>query len=134
MPTVPPTRVAPVTEIMHGEAIVDPYRWLEDDSAETAAWTAEQNAYTDATLAPLTGRAVLRDRLRAMQEIGFVGGAKARGGKLFFTRRTGAQNQPVLCVREGDTERVILDPNARSASGTVALDWWYPSPDGSRVA
>lgn len=134
MPTVPSTRVAPVTEMLHGEAIVDPYRWLEEESAATAAWTAAQNAYTAAFLDPLPGRAALRERLRALQAIGFVGGAKARGGKLFFVRRAGAQNQPTLCVREGDIERVILDPNERSADGTVALDWWYPSPDGSRVA
>lgn len=62
-----------------------------------------------------------------------VAGAKPRGDRLFFIRREGGQNQPVLCLREARVERMILDPNGLSANGTIALDWWYPSPDGSRV-
>ena len=61
--TVPQTRVEPVTDVLHGEAIVDPYRWLEeDDSAETRAWTEAQNRYTAAVLDRLPGRDALRDR------------------------------------------------------------------------
>jgi prolyl oligopeptidase len=42
----------------------------------------------------------------------------------------------VLVVRDGETgpERTIVDPNALSASGIVALDWWYPSDDGHLLA
>jgi len=133
MPTVPPTAAIPVVDTLHGEEFTDAYRWLEEESAETHAWTAAQNAYTAATLDPLPDRAGLRERLRGLQEIGMVAGAKPRGDRLFFIRREGGQNQPVLCVREAGAERVILDPNGLSANGTIALDWWYPSPDGSRV-
>ena len=133
MPTVPPTVAIPVTETLHGEEFTDPYRWLEEESAETRAWTAAQNAYTTATLDPLPGRTALRERLRHLQAIGLVAGAKSRGDKLFFIRREGGQNQPVLCVREAGAERIVLDPNDLSVNGTIALDWWYPSPDGSRV-
>src|SRR5215218_10247534 len=130
----PPTPTLPVTDTLHGESITDPYRWLEADSPETRAWTAAQNAYTAGVLGDLPGRAELRERLRALLAIGLVASPKVRGGRLFFVRREGAQNQPVLVVRQGAAERVVLDPNGLSDEGTVALDWWYPSPDGTRVA
>ena len=31
-------------------------------------------------------------------------------------------------------EHILVDPNEESETGTVALDWWYPSPDGSMIA
>ncbi len=133
---VPETRVAPVTDELHGEALADPYRWLEeDDTPETRAWTAAQNAHTAAVLNGLPGRAALRERLAARLQVGFAQSPAARGARVFFVRREGAQNQPLLYARDGDgAARVLLDPNALSADGTVALDWWYPSPDGARLA
>ena len=52
-----------------------------------------------------------------------------RGARYFYQRRDGRLDQPVLVVRDGrdGEERVIVDPNALSARGIVALDWWYPS-------
>jgi prolyl oligopeptidase len=39
-------------------------------------------------------------------------------------------------VREGDggKDRALFDVNALAADGTAALDWWYPSEDGSLLA
>ena len=37
--TPPPAKVAPVTEVLHGITVSDPYRWLEDQQAPaTRAW------------------------------------------------------------------------------------------------
>ena len=132
--TVPATRSAPENETLHGETIADPYRWLEDDSAETRAWSAAQNSYTAAILGPLPGRDTLRERLAALSGVGFAMSPKVRRGRLFFVKREGGQNQPCLYVREGAMTSLLLDPNALSDKGTVALDWWYPSPDGGYVA
>src|SRR5439155_2055772 len=51
-------------------------------------------------------------------------------------RRLGTQNQYVLYVRQGlrGEDRALLDVNALSEDGTVALDWWYPSRAGRQVA
>ena len=43
----PPTRTVDAADVLHGETIPDPYRWLEDEtSPETAAWVEAQNAIT----------------------------------------------------------------------------------------
>jgi prolyl oligopeptidase len=132
----PPTRVEPVEEILHGEVIVDPYRWLEDsDAPETRSWVAAQNAYTRETLDSLPRRAAIRARLDRMLHVGFAGAPQVRGARCFYLRRAGRQDQPVLVLREGDgAGRILVDPNVLSASGVVALDWWQPSPDGRLLA
>ncbi|MBA2277668.1 MAG: S9 family peptidase, partial [Chloroflexia bacterium] len=131
------TRVDPVVERMHGEEIVDPYRWLEDGEAdEVRQWTAAQNERTEAVLAWLPERPALERRLASLLQVGSVSGLHEYNGRFFFQRREGTQNQPVLCVKHGvDAEaRVIVDPNREGEEGLVALDWWYPSHDGTLVA
>jgi len=139
--TPPEARVAPVVETMHGVEVVDPYRWLEDgDDAEVRAWTAAQNAYTRQTLDGRPEHAVLQRRLAELMASGYVQAPVLKGDRYFYTMRTGAQNQAVLMVREGGPtgqdgrDRVLIDPAGLSEDGTVALDWWYPSPDGVLLA
>jgi prolyl oligopeptidase len=57
-------------------------------------------------------------------------------GRYFHLRRTGEEEQPVLYVRDGlrGEDRTLLDPAARSPDAAIALDWWYPSPDGTLLA
>src|SRR6202158_2883464 len=58
------------------------------------------------------------------------------GKWIFHTRREGDQKQAVLYVREGiqGKDRALIDPNLTDAKGLTALDWYYPSADGSFVA
>ncbi|HEX6508615.1 MAG TPA: prolyl oligopeptidase family serine peptidase, partial [Chloroflexota bacterium] len=137
IPTAPPTRREPVIDDFHGQAIADPYRWLEDaESGETRRWVEEQNAHTRSLLDAVPGREALHARLADLNSIGIVTAPAVRRGRYFYQRREGHQNQPVLYMREGrdGAERLLLDPNEASAEGTVALDWWYPSHDGSSLA
>src|SRR5262245_65537056 len=56
-PTPPPTRVAVVTDTLHGVPIADPYRWLEDkDAPETRSWVKAQMAFTMDQLGKVAGR------------------------------------------------------------------------------
>src|SRR6185436_11292756 len=132
----PHTRSEPVVESCHGIGVADPYRWLEDDSPEVAAWTDAQDRYTREVLDAQPGRDRLRSRLQQLFAIGTLSPPTQRGGRYFYERRAGAQEQPVLLVREGlnGPERTLLDPAALSADGASALDWYYPSPDGALLA
>ncbi|NDD27128.1 MAG: S9 family peptidase [Proteobacteria bacterium] len=127
----------PIIDDMHGRQIVDPHRALEDENdPDVIAWTREQGALTRAVLDAVPQRAAIRERLRELLRIGWVGVPRVRGHRYFMERREGEQNQPVLHVRDGlqGEERVLLDPNAWSSDGTIALDWWVVSNDGRRMA
>ncbi len=136
-PDYPASRLDTVVELLHGEAIPDPYRWLEDGaSAETQAWTDAQNALTARYLDAVPARSAIRRRLEALLRIGALSAPTPTRGRYFYQRRDGTQNQPVLYVRDGvdGADRVLLDPNALNPRGTTALDWWYPSEDGGLLA
>ena len=131
------TQVSDVVEVLHGEAIPDPYRWLEDgDDPAVAEWTRRQNERTEAYLAAIPERPLIRRRLEQLLAIGVVGVPTPARGRYVYLRRDGSQNQPVLYVRDGigGPDRVALDPNALNAEGTTALDWYYPSEDGRLLA
>ena len=137
----PPTRLEPTVDVIHGVAVADPYRWLEDAAApEVQRWTDQQNALTRATLDAIPGRKALADRLWQLHEIGSLGVPvprhRGRARRYFYTRRDGKENQPVLYVRDGLTgqDRALVDVNALAGDGTRSLDWWFPSEDGALVA
>lgn len=136
-PVYPPAPRDDVADTLHGERIVDPYRWLErGDSSETRAWTAAQNALTESYLAGIAARPVIRERLEQLLAIASLSAPAPARGRYFYQYRDGRQNQPVLYVREGagGADRVLLDPNRLNAEGTTALDWYYPSEDGRLLA
>ncbi len=133
----PPTRVEIVRDSLHGVAIEDPYRWLENgDSEEVREWVAAQNAYTTEILGKVPGREAIRERLETLMAAGRLGVTRPRGDRYFFTRRKGEQNHAVLYLRRGlEAEpEVCIDINPLSEDGTLAMDWWEPSPDGRHVA
>ena len=133
----PPTPTDDIVDVLHGERIADPYRWLEDGaSAATAAWTAAQNALTEAYLAALPIRAAVRARLAELLTIGSLGAPTPVSGRYLYQLREGSENQPVLYVRDGadGPDRVAVDPNAIDPAGRTALDWYHPSPDGRLLA
>ncbi len=136
------TRRDSTVDVLHGLAVADPYRWLEDgESAEVKAWDEAQTAETRAVLDRIPMREELRARARALLSVGYVGAplsrATAAGGRRYFhVRREGAQEQAVLVVRESvaAADRVLIDPAPMTADGTTAIDWWSVSRDGARVA
>src|SRR5262245_40554983 len=107
----PASRVQPITDKIHGEAVVDNYRWLEGDNSaaddqgkvtpEVAKWTDDQNAYTRTVLDNLPNRKAIEDRLRPLMEVDSVTAPAVRGNRYFFSRRQGNQNQAVIYWREG---------------------------------
>src|SRR3989449_2520305 len=133
----PPTPREDVVDTLHGERVVDPYRWLEDSgSARVRAWTEAQNARTGAVLDALPQRPRFARRLRALLGVGLLSAPHPVAGRIFHTRREGDQRQAVLYVRDSPalSDRPLVDPNAIDRSGLVTLDWYYPSSDARYVA
>lgn len=133
----PPTRMADIVENHFGNLVPDPYRWLEDtDSPETRAWIEAQNKLTFGFLASIRERQTIKARLTKLWNYERFGIPVLEGGKYFFMRNSGLQNQSVLFVADTlDAEpREILNPNTFSEDGTMALASWSPSPDGKYLA
>ena len=133
----PPTHRSDTVEVLHGETIADPYRWLEDTaSAETAEWVRLQNEFTESVLAAIPAREEIRARLTEVWNFPRLGVPVERGGRWFQLRNSGLQPQSVLYVMTAPTEpgRVLLDPNTLSTDGTVALMSTVVSKDGRLLA
>ncbi|MFF3444766.1 prolyl oligopeptidase family protein [Streptosporangium sp. NPDC002721] len=132
----PPAERRPVVDHLHGHAVPDPYRWLEDpDSPETRSWTAAQEELWREHAGTLPGRDLWRSRVAALTGAGTVGTPMWRGGSRFFLRRTAAQEHAVLYrTGPGGVEEALIDPMELDPSGLTTLDQWQPDLDGRLVA
>jgi prolyl oligopeptidase len=121
----------------HGEAVADPYRWLEDtDDPETRHWIQAQNERTEAFLARVPAREALRARLTEIWDYPRAGVPFERGGRWFQHRNSGLQDQSVLYVMASPEDEgcVLLDPNPLAEDGTVSVPSVVVSADGSLLA
>jgi prolyl oligopeptidase len=135
----PKTPTGDTVDVLYGVSVADPYRWLEDeDSDATKAWVDAQNVLTERTLAPFAAeQQKIAAELEAVYGVDTVSNLFPHGRRYFLMKRAGLENHARIYVREGDyrgEDRVVLDPNTFSEDGTVALDWWFASPDGSLIA
>ena len=121
----------------HGVKIADPYRVFEDpDAAETRAFVAAQNAVARKFLDAVPARDEIAARLEALWNYERYSVPSLFAGRLFYSRNDGLENQAVFYVQPatGGPPRMLIDPNAMSREGTVALGFTSPSADGRRVA
>ncbi len=135
----PPTKRVDVAEQHFGQTITDPYRWLENDvrtNQDVAEWVKSQNQATNTYLAELPARAVFKERLTQLLDYERFTIPVEKGGRYFYLRNSGVQNQRVLYVRDKvDGEgRVLIDPNSWAKDGADALAEWAASNDGKHVA
>ena len=129
----PRTRASDVVDEYHGTRVPDPYRWLEDvDSPETATWVEAQNRLTFGYLEQIAERASIRRRLTALWDYPKYGAPFKKGGRYFFFKNAGLQNQAVLYTQRSLAAEAeeLLDPNTLSPDGTVALSTLALSEDG----
>lgn len=134
----PPSHPDPtVVDIYHGQPVPDPYRWLEDlDSERTRAWIEAQNQLTFDYLQRIPARQRLLERLTQLWNYEKYSQPFKEGGRYFYFKNDGLQNQSVLYTQESlEAEaRVLLDPNTLSEDGTVALSGIAISRDGRYLA
>jgi len=142
-PATGPATSYPVTKKVdqqdnyHGTTVADPYRWLEDaNSAETKEWVVAQNKVTQAYLAQIPNRDAIKQRLTKLWNYERFSVTYKEGGRYFYNRNDGLQNQAVLYTMKSltDKPRVLLDPNTLASDGTVALAGTAVSPNGKYLA
>ncbi len=135
LPPPPFTRTDPVTDVMHGVPVVDPYRWLEDgNSPETREWLSQQTSYAREYLDNIDGRDRIERRIRELLEVTTYDSVSASGDRYVFRKRLGTQEQPCICVRNGNdgVDRVLVDPATRGEFWAVKP--LATSPDGRVLA
>ncbi len=120
-----------------GTTVADPYRWLEEnDSSKTREWIEAQNKVTFAYLAGIPQRGAIKQRLTALWNYERYTAPGKEGGKYFYSRNDGLQNQNVLFWTTAleTPPTVLIDPNTLSKDGTVALSGVSVSDCGKLVA
>jgi len=137
----PPTPRVSVTDEYHGVKVVDEYRWLEKgDDPQVKAWSDAQNAWARAHLDRLPGVDALRTQIAGIRRVAVprYGRLRFAGPTLFALKTDPPRQQPLLVTLTSEDDpgsaRVVVDPNTMDPSGGTSIDWFVPSPDGTRAA
>ena len=120
-----------------GTKVADPWRALESlDAPATKKWVSAENALAQPWLEAIPQRTWIKERLAKLWNYERFGVPKQAGGRYFFTRNDGTQDQSVLHVSDSvdSPGRVLFDPNSASKDATIALARFEPGPDGKLLA
>lgn len=132
----PVAKRGPQFDDYFGQKILDPYRWLEDiDSKKTDKWIDAERAFTAAAFAEMPERQAIRSGLMELWDSPRFGLPSKRGGRLFFMKNDGLQDEDILFMADGkgSIPSVVIDPNLLSAEGTYAVTGFSPTDDGKLV-
>jgi prolyl oligopeptidase len=125
----------PIEELIHGTAVMDPCRWLEDRQLpETEEWIRHQQGRCDKYFAQCCNLDVLRDRVRKYLDTDAVDEVASVEGQYFYRRRAQGQEQASIYVRDRETgmERLLVDPSGLGPFASVGIQ--SISQDGSLLA
>jgi prolyl oligopeptidase len=120
-----------------GTKVADPYRGLENaDAPATRKWIEEENKLTYDYLALIPERDKIEQRLTALWNYEKFSVPFHEGGRYFFGKNTGLQNQSVIYTASAlpGEPRPLIDPNTLSKDGTVALGGYEVTDDGKLFA
>lgn len=120
-----------------GTKVPAPYQWMENLNApRLKAWVEKENALTRDYLTRIPYRDWMQKQLKSLWNYAKVGTPAQAGGKLFFSRNAGLQNQAVVYVQDSASAkpRELIDPNTLSKDGSIALAGYQPSPDGKYMS
>src|SRR5581483_11104551 len=132
--TYPQPRRDNTVDNYFGTKVPAPYQWMENlNSPELAKWVAEENKVTFAYLDQIPERDRMKQRLTQLWNYEKVGVPAREGGKLFFSKNTGLQNQSVVYATGSGVAnaRELIDPNKLSPDGSIALQGYVASHDGN---
>ena len=99
----PAARRGDDVDVLHGERVADPYRWLENaDSDETQTWCDAQDELVNEHRPRWERRDAFRERIGALMAVGGVASPRAHGDRLFVARRAAGAEHWSYLVLEGD--------------------------------
>ena len=136
-PTYPVTQKGDQVDDYFGTKVADPYRWMEDDTAEEVKkWVEEQNKVTFAYLENIPFREKIRQRVTEVYNYAKYSLPKRAGEYYFFSKNDGLQNQSVIYIQKGlgGEPEVFIDPNKLSPDGTIRIGLLGFSRDNRYVA
>ena len=108
----------------NGVKVGDPCRPLESpDSPESRAWIEAENKITFDFLKTIPQRDGIKKRLTEIWDCERFSVPFKEGGRYFFSKNSGLQNQNVIYTTTNFSEapRELLDPNLLAKDGTIAL-------------
>jgi prolyl oligopeptidase len=133
----PLTPTCDTVDTYFGVKVADPYRWLENEkSPSTLAWIQAENEFTNHYFDTIPFREAIRKSLTEMWNYPKESVPVKAGDYYLYLKNNGIQNQSVLYkknIRTGK-ETLLLDPNALSKNGTIALNTWAVSNDNRYLA
>jgi prolyl oligopeptidase len=141
VPPAPPTKTVPVQDTIQGQVVRDPYRWLENWSdPKVQAWSDAQNTRTRAYLDAIPSQEPVKKELAKL--IAATSPAfydlRPEGNVVFAMYSDPAVQQPMLVTLDASADpksrKDLIDPNKLDAQGHIAIDWFVPSHDGTKVA
>ncbi len=140
-PPKPPRPLArPVPRTLHGDTVVDSYRWMQDkESEEVLAHLRAENDYTDARVAHLADlRETLFQEIKSRIQETDLSVPAPKGNWWYLSRTEEGKQYPLSCRRSGSAdgpEEVLLDGNLLAGdSNYFALGLFEVSPDHGIVA
>jgi prolyl oligopeptidase len=130
-----------VQDTFFGVSVTEDYRWLEADrDPAVMKWSDAQNGWARRYLDAITARADVHKRVQALESGRSPDHRQLthRSGRWFALKEQPPKQQPFLVVLSEDldpaSEKIVVDPNALSTAGALAIDFYVPSLDGRRVA
>jgi len=120
----PVTKKVNQVDVYHGTSIADPYRWLENDTAQDVkAWVDAENKVTFDYLNKIPFRQKIKNRLTEILNYEKYSAPTKVGEYYIFSKNDGLQNQAVIYSQKGinGTPSVFLDPNTMTSDGTAAI-------------
>jgi prolyl oligopeptidase len=134
----PVARVEPVTETLFGQAVTDPYRWMENPKdKDWEPYVKGQADHARRVLDAIPGREALQQRVQALSgALEIVSSVQPAGPYVFIEKRPAGASNFRLYVRRGarGKERLLVNPETRKQGDvSYAMNYWLASPDGRHV-
>lgn len=135
----PAAKTVDSADVFYGIRVPDPYRWLENDTAEdTRAWIKAENQVTDQYLSGIPFRDSIKAELKGLMNYARITAPEKHGDYYYFSKNSGLQNQSVIYRMKNPADtasaELFLDPNTFSNNGSVTLQETSFSTDGSLFA